>query len=94
MEAVSIVIQRPLIPFYPVVKDEFQFRSLNFTQKFLNVLNASEKILWPRELLSCQYRLHVPQKPEVRSQKMPSQDCKADGVLEQSNFQRKICRGL
>jgi hypothetical protein len=25
---------------------------------------------------------------------MPSQDCKADGVLEQSNFQRKICRGL
>jgi hypothetical protein len=43
VEAVSIVIQHPLTlnPFYPVVKDEFQFRPLNFTQKFLN---ASEKI--------------------------------------------------
>jgi hypothetical protein len=42
MEAVSIVIQHPLNPRYPVVKDEFQFRPLIFTQKFLN---ASEKIL-------------------------------------------------
>jgi hypothetical protein len=49
MEVVSIVVQHPLNPLYPVVKDEFQFRCLNFTQK---ELNASEKILWPGELLS------------------------------------------
>jgi hypothetical protein len=51
MEMVSIVIQHPLNPLYPVVKDELQSRPLNFTQKFLN---AKEKILWPGELLSCQ----------------------------------------
>jgi hypothetical protein len=79
MEMVSIVIQHPWNPLYPVVKDEFQFRPLNFTKKFLNV---SEKIFWPEELLSCQYRLHVPEKPEVRSQNVPSQDCKADQVLK------------
>jgi hypothetical protein len=45
MEIVSSVIQHPLNPFYPRAKDKFQFRPLNFTQKFLN---ASEKILWPR----------------------------------------------
>jgi hypothetical protein len=44
MGGVSVVIQ------HPVVKDEFQFRPLNVTQK---VLNASEKILWFGELLSC-----------------------------------------
>jgi hypothetical protein len=63
MEVVSTVIQHPLNPLYPVVKNEFQFKTLNFTQKFLN---ASEKILWPGEMLSCQCRLHVPEKPEVR----------------------------
>jgi hypothetical protein len=47
-EVVSIVIRQPLSPFYPVVKDEFQFRHLKVTQKFLN---ASEKILWPGEVL-------------------------------------------
>jgi hypothetical protein len=41
-EVVSIVIQHPLNPLYPVVKDEFQFRPMNFTQKFMN---ASEKVL-------------------------------------------------
>jgi hypothetical protein len=50
MEVVSITIQHPLNPLYPVEKDKFQFRPLNFTQKFLN---ASERILWPGELLSC-----------------------------------------
>jgi hypothetical protein len=79
IEVVSIVIQCPLNPVYPGMKDEFQFRPLNFTQKSLN---ASEKILWPGELLSCQYRFHVPEKPEVKTQKLPSQDCKADEVLE------------
>jgi hypothetical protein len=79
MEVVSIVIQRPLTLLYPVVKDGFQFRRPDFTQKFLN---ASEKILWPGELLSCQCRLLVPEKPEVRSRKVPSQNCKAEGVLE------------
>jgi hypothetical protein len=49
MEAVSIVIQHPLNSLYPVVKDELQFTLLNFTQK---LLNASEKILWPGEVLS------------------------------------------
>jgi hypothetical protein len=47
----------------PVVKDEFQFRPLIFTQKFVN---ASEKILWPGKLLLCQCHLHVPENPEVR----------------------------
>jgi hypothetical protein len=79
MEMVSIIIQHPLNLSYPMVKDEFQFRSLNFTQKFLN---ASEQILWTGELLSCQCRFHVPEKSEVRSQKVPSQDCKTAGVLE------------
>jgi hypothetical protein len=60
MEAISIVIQESLNPLCPVVKDELQFRSLNFTHKFLNV---SEKIVWSGELLP---RLHVPEKPEVR----------------------------
>jgi hypothetical protein len=65
MEVVSVVIQHPLNPLYPMVEEEFQFRLLNFTQKFLN---ASEKILWPGELSSCQSRLHVPesQKSQVR----------------------------
>jgi hypothetical protein len=54
MEMVSIVIQYPLNPLYPVVKDEFQLRPLNVTQKFLN---TSEKILWPGELLSCSLKL-------------------------------------
>jgi hypothetical protein len=52
-----------LNPPSPVVKDEFQFRPLNFTQKFLN---TSEKILWPGELLSCQFHPHVPEMPEVK----------------------------
>jgi hypothetical protein len=41
MEVVSIIIQHPLNPLYPVVKEEFQFKPLNFIQKFLK---ASEKI--------------------------------------------------
>jgi hypothetical protein len=44
IEIVSIVIQHPLNPLGPVVKEEFQFRPLNFTQKFLN---TSEKISDP-----------------------------------------------
>jgi hypothetical protein len=44
IEIVSMVIEHILNLLYPVVKDQFQFRPLNFTQKFLNV---SEKILWP-----------------------------------------------
>jgi hypothetical protein len=79
MEVVSIVIQHPSNPLYPVVKDEIQFGPLIFTRKFLN---PNEKILWPGELLSCQCTLHVPEKPEVSSQKVPTQDCKEDGVLE------------
>jgi hypothetical protein len=63
MEVVFIIIQHPLKPLHPVVKDKFQFRPLTFTQKFLN---ASEKILWPGELLPCQCRLHVLEKPKVR----------------------------
>jgi hypothetical protein len=63
MEVVSILIQHPLNPLYPVVKDEFQFKPLNFTQKFLN---TSQKILWPGELFFSQCRLHVPEKPEVK----------------------------
>jgi hypothetical protein len=39
-------------------------RPLNFTQKYLK---ASEKILWPGELLSWQYRLHVPEKRKEHS---------------------------
>jgi ABC-type dipeptide/oligopeptide/nickel transport system ATPase component len=48
-EVISMVIQNPFNPLYPVVKGEFQLRPLNFTQKYLK---ASEKILWPGELLS------------------------------------------
>jgi hypothetical protein len=66
MEIVSIVIQHPLNPLYPVVKDEFQFRPLNLSQKSLN---ASEKIPWSGKLSFCQYCLHAPEKPEVRTSK-------------------------
>jgi hypothetical protein len=62
-EVVSIGIQHPLNPLYPVVKDEFQVRLLNLTRRFLN---ANKKILWPEELLSCQCSLHVPEKSEAR----------------------------
>jgi hypothetical protein len=51
MEVVSIVIQHTLNPLYPIVKGEFQFRPLDFTQTFLN---ASETIFWLGELLPCQ----------------------------------------
>jgi hypothetical protein len=91
MEVVSIVIQYPLSPLYPVGKDEFQFRPLNFTQKFLN---TNKKIRWPGELLFCQCRLHVAEKPEARSQTAPGQDEKADGVLEKQNLQRKVLIGF
>jgi hypothetical protein len=74
MEVVSIAIQHPLHSLYPVVKDEFQFRSLNFTQKFLN---ASEKILWPGECCPANAAFICP-----KSQNVPSQDCKADEGLE------------
>jgi hypothetical protein len=63
MGVVSIVIQDPLNPLYPAMKDEFQFEPLNFTQKFLN---STAKVLCPGKLLSCQCPLHVPEKPEVR----------------------------
>jgi hypothetical protein len=39
---------------------------LNFTQKFMN---ASEKVLWPRELLSCQCSLHLPENRKSESAK-------------------------
>jgi hypothetical protein len=78
MEVVSVVVQDLLNPLCPVVKEEFQFIPLNFTQKFLN---ASEGIHWPAELLSFQCRLHVAEKS--RSQKVPSQNCKANWALEQ-----------
>jgi hypothetical protein len=81
MQAISIVIQQQhsLNSLYQLMKDEFQFRPLNFTQE---VLNANE-ILWPEKLLSCQYRVHVLEKPEVRSRKVPSQDCKMDKWMRQ-----------
>jgi hypothetical protein len=44
IEVVSIVIQHPLNTLCSMVKDELQFRPLNFNQKFVN---ASEKILCP-----------------------------------------------
>jgi hypothetical protein len=50
IKVISIILQYPLNPLYPVVKDEFQFRSLNFTQKYLN---GNEKILWPGGLSFC-----------------------------------------
>jgi hypothetical protein len=76
-------------PLHPVMKDEVQFRPLNFTQKFLN---TREKILWRGELLSCQCCHHVPEKPEVRM-------CQAGTVkrMRYSNnviFSEKVLRGL
>jgi hypothetical protein len=56
MEVISIVIQYPLNPLYPVAKDKFRSKPLNYTQKFLNV---SDKILLPGKLLSCQCRVHL-----------------------------------
>jgi hypothetical protein len=89
MEAISIVIQYLLNPLYPVVKDKFQFKPLNFTQK---VLNASEKIVWPRELLPWHCRFHIPEKPKPRR-------CQARTVrwMRYSNnrtFSDKILRDL
>jgi hypothetical protein len=89
MEVVSIVIQHPLNPLDPVVKDEFQFRPLNFTHKFMN---TTEKILVPGALLSCQCRLRVSEKPEARNCQV-----RTVGWMGYSNnriFSEKIHRGL
>jgi hypothetical protein len=63
MAVVSIIIQHPLNLPYLVMKDDFQSKHLNFTQKSQS---ANDKILWPGELLICQFRLHISEKPEVR----------------------------
>jgi hypothetical protein len=89
MEVVSIVIQRPLNPRAPVVKNEFEFIPLNFTQK---LLNASEKILWSGELLSCQFRLHVPEKPEVR--RCQVRTVRSVGYSNNQIINKKVLRGL
>jgi hypothetical protein len=89
MEVVSIVIQHPLNQLYPMVKGEFQFRPLIVIQKFLN---ASEKILWPGELLSHQPRIHVPEKPEVR--RCPVMTLRRMRYLSNRIFSDKILRGV
>jgi hypothetical protein len=89
MEVVSIIIRHPLNQLYPVVKYEFQFKLWNFTQTFLN---ASEKILWPGELLSCHGRLHVPEKPEVR--RCQVRTVRRMGYWNNRIFSDKVLRGL
>jgi hypothetical protein len=84
MEIVSIVIQHPLNAVDPVVKGEFQFRLLKVTQEFLN---ASKKIFWPGELLSCQCRLHVPERTEVRT-------VRRMGYPNNQIFSEKVLRGF
>jgi hypothetical protein len=89
LEVVSIVTQNLSNPLYPVVKDEVQFRPLNVTEKFLT---ASEKILWPGEPWSCQCRLHVPEKPEVRMCQLRTVTRMryANNII----FSEKVLRGL
>jgi hypothetical protein len=89
MEVISIIIQYSLNPFHPVVKDKFQFRPLNITQKFPN---ASEKILWPGELLFFECRLHVPEKPEVR--RCQVRIARQMGYSNNRIFSEKVLRGL
>jgi hypothetical protein len=54
IEVVSIVIKHPLNPLSPVVKDEFQFSSLNFAQTVRtssrpeNCCPASAAFMWPK----------------------------------------------
>jgi hypothetical protein len=71
-----------------VAKDEFPFRPLNFIQKFLN---ASEKILWPGELLFFQHRLHVSknQKSEGAKSGLWRMEYPNDRI-----FSEKVLRGL
>jgi hypothetical protein len=76
-----------LNPLYPVVKDEFQFRSLNLTQK---LLNAREKILWPWELLFCHF--YVPEKPEVG--RCQVRTVRQMGQLNNRIFSGKVLRCL
>jgi hypothetical protein len=71
MEMVSIIIQYPLNPLDPVVKDEFQFRPLNLTQK---TLSASEKIFWSGELLFARAGSNVNEKFSYRA--IPANDSK------------------
>jgi hypothetical protein len=89
MEVVSIVIQHSLNPLYPVVKEEFQSRLLNFTQKFLN---TSEKIICPGELLFCQCHLHMPEKPEIRRCQVGT--VRRVGYSNDGIFSEKALRGL
>jgi hypothetical protein len=70
MEVVSIGIQHTLNPLYPMVKDEFQSRPLNFTQNVWvpvrrfsdpgNCCPASTAFMWPEgqksEIRRCQVR--------------------------------------
>jgi hypothetical protein len=74
-----------------VVKDEFQFRPLNFTYKLLNV---NEKILWSGEPLSCQCRLHVPKKPNVGNQKVPVRSVRWMEYSNNGLFSEKVLRDL
>jgi hypothetical protein len=89
MKVVSIVIQHPLNPLYPVMKDEFEFRPLNFTHNFLN---ASEKILWPGELLSCQCRFYVSEKSELT--RCQVRTVRRMGYSNNRIFNEKVLRGL
>jgi hypothetical protein len=89
MEVVSTIIQHPLNALYPVVKDEFQFRPLNFIQKYLN---ASEKILRPGKLLSYKCRLHVTETPEVR--RCQVRTVERMGYSSNIIFSEKVLRGL
>jgi hypothetical protein len=89
MGVISIVIQHSLNRLYSVVKDKFQFRPLNFTQKFLN---ASEKIVWPGKLLACQCSPHMPEKPEVR--RCHVRAVKQMGYSNNRIFSQKVHRSL
>jgi hypothetical protein len=89
VEVVSIVTQHPLNRLDPVVKDEFQFRLVKVTQKFLN---ARRKILSPGELLSCRCRVYVPKKSEVR--RCQARTVRRMGHSNNRIFSEQVLRGL
>jgi hypothetical protein len=79
IKVVFNVIQHPLNPLYPVVKDEFQFRPLNVTQKFLN---ASEKISGVGTCCRVGAAFTYPQSQKSELAKAGSWGGSVDGVLE------------
>jgi hypothetical protein len=89
MEVVSIVVRHPLNPLCPVVKDKFQFRPLNCTQKFLNSRMRERRSSGPGSCCSASTAF-VYQKPEARSQRCQARTVRRMGCSNNRILSKKF----